>query len=185
MVDYNKEKEQQKDKEEVYIPDLAEMWKEMYFKAEGMWADIFKEIVSSKTFTGNLTNTMDQYLNQEKVNRQIIDKYFEMSPVPSKKDIARIAELIISTEEKIDQMEFQCTRDLNIVSQNLIKIVDFQSSIKQEVSAVKEEMEVIRKKLEDIDEQLKQTKKTKSSKKEKPVVKEGSPALTGRGPDYD
>jgi polyhydroxyalkanoic acid synthase PhaR subunit len=102
------------DKEKIHMPDFAELWKEMYFKTETAWADAFKELISTQTFVGIINKALEQNLSNENVTRQMVDKYMEISPVPSKKDIARVAELVISLEEKIDQLEYQFSQTMGM-----------------------------------------------------------------------
>ena len=99
--------ESDKVKNDIQIPDMAELWKEMYFTTEGDWAKTMKSFISTETFVAMLDKTLEQYLAMSKISRQQMDKFSEKGVVPSKKDIARVAELVISLEEKIDMMEFQ------------------------------------------------------------------------------
>lgn len=135
-------------KEEIHIPDFSEAWKEMYFKTEAAWAEAFKELISTQTFVTLINKTLDQNLSNEKVNRQIMDKYMEMSPVPSKKDIARVAELVISLEEKIDGMEFQFNHVMSSMADSLLKIVDYQAGVKDELVNLRNDFTKLEKQIE-------------------------------------
>ena len=37
-------------KNDVQIPDLAELWKELYFNTEGDWAKTMKNFIGTETF---------------------------------------------------------------------------------------------------------------------------------------
>ena len=122
--------ESDKVKNDIQIPDLAELWKEMYFATEGDWAKTMKSFISTETFVAMLDKTLEQYLAMSKISRQQMDKISEKGIVPNKKDIARVAELVISLEEKIDMMEFQFFDNFNKMTDSVIKMVDFQNHFK-------------------------------------------------------
>jgi polyhydroxyalkanoic acid synthase PhaR subunit len=128
------------DKEKIHMPDFAELWKEMYFKTETAWADAFKELISTQTFVGIINKALEQNLSNENVTRQMVDKYMEISPVPSKKDIARVAELVISLEEKIDQLEYQFSQTMGKMADSLIKMADHQASLKEELHSLQQSL---------------------------------------------
>lgn len=149
LVDKDKEK-----KDKVIMPDFTEMWKEMYFKNEAAMSDAFREFISTQTFVGFINQALEQNLSYEKILRQSIDKYMEMSPVPSKKDISRVAELVISLEEKIDEMEYQFSQTMATMTDILGKMVDSQAKVKEEVNALGEHLNKVEKKMDTINRKL-------------------------------
>ena len=142
--------ESDKVKNDIQIPDLAELWKEMYFATEGDWAKTMKSFISTETFVAMLDKTLEQYLAMSKISRQQMDKISEKGIVPNKKDIARVAELVISLEEKIDMMEFQFFDNFNKMTDSVIKMVDFQNHFKQELSSLKTELQEINRNIESL-----------------------------------
>jgi len=142
--------ESDKVKNDIQIPDLAELWKEMYFATEGDWAKTMKSFISTETFVAMLDKTLEQYLAMSKISRQQMDKFSEKGIVPNKKDIARVAELVISLEEKIDMMEFQFFDNFNKMTDSVIKMVDFQNHFKQELSSLKTELQEINRNIESL-----------------------------------
>jgi len=117
----------------IQFPDIMELWKKNYFKTEEALTNAGKEFVSSKVFVDMLDNMRDQYLSYHKVSTQYMDQYFENNPVPSKKDIARVAELVIALEDKIDNLDIQLTDNVNSIAKSLIKLADFHQELKDEV----------------------------------------------------
>jgi len=142
--------ESDKVKNDIQIPDLAELWKEMYFATEGDWAKTMKSFISTETFVAMLDKTLEQYLAMSKISRQQMDKFSEKGIVPNKKDIARVAELVISLEEKIDMMEFQFFDNFNKMTDSVIKMVDFQNHFKQELSSLKTALQEINRNIESL-----------------------------------
>ncbi len=164
MTQVDKEKEK---KDEVIIPDFTEMWKEMYFTNEAAIAEIFREFISTQTFVGFINKTLEQNLSYEKVMRETIDKYMELSPVPSKKDISRVAELVISLEEKVDEMEYQFSQTMDTMTDILTKMADHQVKVKEEVISLGERLNKVEKKMETINRKMNALNKEKAPAKKK------------------
>lgn len=167
-----------KDRDEILMPDLSDLWKEMYFKMEETWANAVKEVISTKTFVDYLDKVLEYNLNAEKVIRQSLDKYMEHAPVPSKKDVARVAELVISMEEKIDVLEFEFLRNFESMAESLIKMVDMQEKMQEEIRSLREEIKNLAARMMETDARTtgeREEKKAKTSRKnEKRTGKEDS-----------
>lgn len=159
-------------KEEIHLPDFTELWKEIYFKTEAAWAETFKELISTQAFVSFINKSLENNLAYEKVARQSIDKYMEMSPVPSKKDISRVAELVISLEEKIDSIEFQFNHTISNMADSLLKMVDYQAQIKEELLALRQDLNKLEKKLETVNKKVTTLKKEPQSTKKKTTLPE-------------
>ncbi len=145
----------------IKVPDLLELWKKVYFKTEETCAGISKEFVASKTFIDMLDQAREQYLSYHKLSEQFLDQYYDNNPVPSKKDIARIAELVIALEDKVDNLDIQIMDNVNIMAKSLIKLVDFQQASRdetlqflQEVRSLNEKLDYIEAKLESVSQRI-------------------------------
>lgn len=134
--------------ESVKMPDMVEFWKTMYFSTEDMWGNAIKEYLTTKSFVGMFNEMKDQYLSAYKVANQEMDKYLEVNPIPSKKDIARVAELVIALEDKIDNFDLQFSGNLASMTKSLLKIADFQTTLKEEIFAIKAQVESMKNKLD-------------------------------------
>jgi len=126
----------QADGKKIVFPDFAELWKDLYFKTEAAWADAVKDFVSTDTFVKMLDQNLTQHLSLEKINSQAIDKLFEISAVPSKKDLARIAELVISVEEKVDSLDCQLVDNMNAMADSLLMMTDLMEKNQQYFAAI-------------------------------------------------
>lgn len=162
-----------KTKEEINMPDFTELWKEIYFKTEAAWAEIFKELISTQAFVSFLNKSLEANLAYEKVTRQTVDKYMEMSPLPSKKDIARVAELVISLEDKIDNLEFQFTQTISNMADSLLKLVDYQNNLKEEMLNLRQDLNKLEKKLETMNKKL--GKETQSGRRKSTATDASNP----------
>ncbi|MDD2371969.1 MAG: hypothetical protein WC109_00595 [Syntrophomonadaceae bacterium] len=160
----------------VKMPDIVELWKELYFNAEESWTTATRELIASKSFIQVLDQIRDQYLSFHKVSQQNIDQYFEVNPLPSKKDIARIAELIIGLEDKVDDFDLHFSNNITNIASSMIKLVDYQELMKQEISELKEQNASINKKLDTINRKL--NAKTRSQDSVKQVKSEDDRLVT-------
>ena len=116
-------------KEEIIqYPDYYELWKKIYYKTEEACAISSKEFITSNMFVKMLDQIREQYLCNHKLTTQGFDKYFEMNPFASKKDVARVAELVIALEDKLDNFDMQFSDNMNSIANSLIKLVDFQQT---------------------------------------------------------
>lgn len=134
-----------KTREEIHIPDFAELWKEIYFKTESVWSDVFREYVKTQSFVNFLDKNLEQYLAGSKVVQENLDKYMEHNPFASKKDIARVAELVISLENKLDDMEYELVRNMNSVAESLLRMLALQEKMQVELAALKYEINTMKK----------------------------------------
>lgn len=132
----------------IQMPDFAEVWKEMYFSNEHDWARTLKGFIATETFVSLLDKTLEQYLAYNKVSRQQMEKIGEKGINPTKKDIARVAELVISMEEKIDSMDFQLFGNFGKMTDSLLKMADYQVKIKEEIVSLKQEMAELNSKID-------------------------------------
>lgn len=158
--------------EEVFIPDFSELWKELYFRTEDAWSEAFREFISTKSFVQMMDHMLEQHLFYEKAARQQMDRYFEASPVPSKKDIARVAELVLSLEEKVDGLETQFGQALQSLADNLLKMVQHQENLHKELAGLRQENQSLSKKLEGMNKKLNTLSKEKSTARKKAQTQE-------------
>jgi polyhydroxyalkanoic acid synthase PhaR subunit len=129
------------------MPDLLELWKKIYFSSEEAWAHNAKDFVASKAFMDMLEQFLDQYLSYHQMSNQYLDKYFEGNPVPSKKDIARIAELIIALEDKVDNLDLAMVNNLDSIARSMAKLVDIQEGLNRIINSLKYEVNELRQQL--------------------------------------
>ena len=141
----------------MWFPNFVELWKEFYFKTEEAWADAFREYVSTDSFVQVLTQTLDMHLSFEKLFRENMDRFMAEQAIPSKKDIARVAELILAVEDKMDMQEMQNMELARRVSESLTVLIDAQNKL--------------------LETQVKQTKKIQTMEKELKMLRKQVAAL--------
>lgn len=106
--------------QDIVIPNPYEIWKKMYFATEDATAASVRESIKTKGFAQALDTMLEAYLMNHKMMSDANKKYLEQSPFPSKADVARVAELVIGLEDKIDVLEtgfvMQLSRGLKYLS---------------------------------------------------------------------
>lgn len=127
--------------------DFAQAWKKMYFETESALAKAVEEYVSTDSFSEILQDFGKQYLAMYKSTSQNIDRFFDNHPLPTKKDIARICELVVDVEEKVDQLENDFNTNMAGLASSLIRLVDFQVALKDEMLAIRKEILALQKNL--------------------------------------
>ncbi|HWP98068.1 MAG TPA: hypothetical protein VN426_14580 [Syntrophomonadaceae bacterium] len=139
----NEHGNREKNEEERKIPDFAQVMKELYFQSEEAWTRAVKDFVGSQSFIPLLEQISGQYLSLHKATSQNMDKLLANYPIPTKKDIARVAELVVSVEDKVDQLETQISNNMNSLASSLIKLVEYQSTLKDEVQAIHQDVRLL------------------------------------------
>ena len=139
-----------RNEEMIQFPDLIELWKKIYFRSEEAYTNMGKEFVSSNAFVSLLGQMRDQYLSQHKISTQSFEKYLDINPIASKKDIARVAELIIALEDKQDKFDLQFSDNLDSIANSLLRLVTLQQSAKNEALLLKQDITVLNEKLDRI-----------------------------------
>jgi polyhydroxyalkanoic acid synthase PhaR subunit len=176
----NKSEKEVFTKDEIYFPDLVELWKEYYFKNENSWAEVLKEVITKDTFVNMLDKTLDTHLSNEKLIRQNMDKYFERSAFPSKKDIARVAEMIISVEEKVEGLEDQLVDAVKSMANGMIAMAEAQKKSRDEIVALRKDIADLNEKLTPLDKDvIIASKEPRAKKSSRPKSKQKETNLDG------
>ncbi len=84
--------------------DLFEVWREMYDANERAWSTALEEAMGGTEFNESSGKLLETMLAAQKSVRNNMRTYLETMNVPTREDIARLGELVIGLEEKIDQL---------------------------------------------------------------------------------
>ncbi len=141
-------KKKSEDDKQKEILDFAEAWKRMYFDTENNLAKAVDEYVAGDSFTAFLEKMGAEYLSLYKTSNQNVERFFANSPVPSKKDVARVAELVINIEEKVDNLDMGVSAGLNSLAASIMRLVDFQAVLKDEVISLRQDVQAVQKQLQ-------------------------------------
>jgi polyhydroxyalkanoic acid synthase PhaR subunit len=85
--------------------DAWEAFRQWYDASSGTWAKAVDELVGSPAFAEAAGRFMEGYTSYARALRQTCEAYFSALQLPTRADIARVAGLVVSLEEKVDNIE--------------------------------------------------------------------------------
>lgn len=85
-------------------PDPYEVWRQLYETNERAWSAALEQAMGSPEFGESSGKLLETLLAAQKSSRDNMRVYLETMNVPTREDIARLGELVIGLEEKIDQL---------------------------------------------------------------------------------
>jgi polyhydroxyalkanoic acid synthase PhaR subunit len=86
-------------------PDPFEMWRKFYEANESAWTKAAQETTSSEAFAEMQGRMLDTFLAFQKGARDAMSTQLATLNLPSRDDVARLGEIILGLEEKIDQLD--------------------------------------------------------------------------------
>jgi hypothetical protein len=112
------EKQIEKDPSQKSIIDPYKVWKQLYFSAEETMSSSLKKSVNTGEFANGIEFILNSYLQYLKMHNDYISRYMKDSPFSSKYDVARVAELVVALENKLDGLESDFGEKLSDVENN-------------------------------------------------------------------
>lgn len=95
----------EQDHSQVTVLDPFKIWKKLYFSTEDVLTSFMRNYVSTEEFSTGIDFILNSYLQYLKLQHEYVNRYIEESPLSSKRDIARVAELVVSLENKVDGID--------------------------------------------------------------------------------
>ena len=90
--------------------DPFALWKQIYEANERAWSAALERAMSSPTFAETQGKVLETFLQAQRAVRDQMQRYLEAVNVPTREDIARLGELIVGLEEKVDQLDDRLAR---------------------------------------------------------------------------
>src|SRR5216684_5836715 len=97
--------------------DPFELWRQIYETNERAWNAILERTVNNPAFAESTGKVLETFLSAQKTVRDNMRSYLEQINLPTREDIARLGELIVSLEEKVDQLDDRLARIERAVSE--------------------------------------------------------------------
>jgi hypothetical protein len=89
--------------EEAGRTDPFEMWRQLYDTNERAWTAALEHAMGQPDFSDSSGKLLETMLAAQKSVRDNMRTYLETMNVPTREDIARLGELVVGLEEKVDQ----------------------------------------------------------------------------------
>ncbi len=93
-----------KTQDQTRADDPFETWRQLYDANERAWTEALEQTMSSPEFEESSGKMLETMLAAQKSVRDNMRTYLETMNVPTREDIARLGELVVGLEEKIDQV---------------------------------------------------------------------------------
>ncbi len=116
------------EKAQVSVIDPFQVWKRMYFAFEDSLTKTMRDSVTTDSFANSLDWILNSYLQYLKLQKDFISGYMDETPFPSKHDVARVAELVVSLENKVDRMEGELDEKLTCIEDQSAAFGEIMSS---------------------------------------------------------
>ena len=84
--------------------DPFDTWRQLYDANERAWTSALEQAMGSPEFDESSGKMLETMLAAQKSVRDNMRTYLETMNVPTREDIARLGELVIALEEKVDQV---------------------------------------------------------------------------------
>ncbi len=107
---------------QVTMIDPYKLWKKIYFSNEKVWSSAFQDSIKTDVFANSIDLILNTYLQYLRFHNDLIDRFTEESPLASKRDVARVAELVVSLETKVDNMELDVEEKLDSLDANVCSV---------------------------------------------------------------
>src|SRR6266513_2652767 len=85
--------------------DPFELWRQIYETNERAWNAVLERTVNNPAFAESSGKILETFLAAQKTVRDNMRSYLEQINLPTREDIARLGELIVALEEKVDQLD--------------------------------------------------------------------------------
>ena len=85
--------------------DPFALWKQIYEANERAWSTALERAMNTPAFAETQGKVLETFLQAQRAVRDQMQRYLEAVNVPTREDIARLGELIVGLEEKVDQLD--------------------------------------------------------------------------------
>jgi len=84
--------------------DLYALWRQLYDANEKVWSQATGEFMESQAFAQWQGRMLETFLAFQKAWKDSATAQLQAANIPTRDDIARLGELILGLEEKVDQL---------------------------------------------------------------------------------
>jgi polyhydroxyalkanoic acid synthase PhaR subunit len=85
--------------------DPFEAWRKFYEANEQIWSKAARETTNTEAFAEAQGRMLETFLAFQKTARDTMSAQLATMNLPSRDDVARLGELIVGLEEKVDRLE--------------------------------------------------------------------------------
>lgn len=137
--------------------DPFAVWRQFYEANEEAWTKAVKEMVTTPDFAQMQGKMLESFLSYQKLLRDSMTAQMTSLNIPTRDDIARLGELIVGIEEKVDRIEERLEK-MEELEERAGKIEDKLSRIK--VTQIEDKVDDLAKQLSNLDDRVKRQGKS-------------------------
>ena len=126
-------------------PDPFQVLRESYEQATEAWAQAVEQAISTEEFAASAGKVMERYTEMQEVLRKTSEAVAEQLHIPTKDDIARVAQLVIHVERKVDDVSDQADELLRRgdPAETVAALAERLSVIEERISGVAARLEAL------------------------------------------
>ncbi len=127
--------ENEKDSRSILMFNPYKFWKNVYFAGEDSLSSITRKAVETNMFANGVDLVLNAYLQYLRMQKELTAQFTNNMPFASRWDMARVAKLVVSLENKVDRIEeglFDELAELKETSAALAENIDVQSKSRPE-----------------------------------------------------
>lgn len=126
----------EKESSQVSMLDPFEIWKKLYFSFEDSLTRTIRESVGTDSFANGIDWILNSYLQYLKLQKDFVASYMDETPLPTKHDVARVAQLVISLETKVDKLEDELDERLQGLEEQTSALAEQLADLSKNLGAV-------------------------------------------------
>lgn len=84
--------------------DMLDTWRQTAAESEQRWNDFLNQMMGTEAFGSVMARSMDGYLSMQSTFSRRMEQYLQALNIPTRTDIAQLAERVAMLEQKIDTM---------------------------------------------------------------------------------
>lgn len=84
--------------------DILDTWRQAATDTEQRWNDFLNQMMGTEAFGSVMARSMDGYLSMQSTFSRGMEQYLQALNIPTRTDIAQLAERVAMLEQKIDTM---------------------------------------------------------------------------------
>lgn len=96
---------EQRGQTEAPRPDPFELWRQFYEVNEQAWTKAMKDVMTTRGYAEAQGKMLETFLSFQKMMRDGMSAQLNTLNLPTRDDVARLGELLVGLEEKIDQFD--------------------------------------------------------------------------------
>lgn len=122
------------------FPDPFTVFKQWYEATSGIWSRLADDVVANQEILRASSDFLDSYARLYRALRTGNEEYWHNLQLPTRSDIARVADLVVSLEEKVDSID-DALDDLS----EQVKMDDGRVAIEKRIDRLEQRLEHVAK----------------------------------------